>query len=294
MTTATSPSVSLVHIPYPDGVPSALDQPLLGMFRCLDRDTRSKLGALDPDERSGLLFALTSTLMRALYHQSRFGHLVEAAQSRHDAFEGRVMFDSIGKFVLFEALSLLMATRTVVDQVFYIAGRRRGCSESDSDALTPNAALNVKNSQAYALDEAAILRGDLRDWYEELNAYRNVVGHQGWRELNHTFFPRDDLRAEALDPTRNVMLVPDRGSMKARNRHLAWTYAERVRLEDLVERIGAGLLRFAEQVGVLWGGSIPSAGSAVGPPPNMLVEGKWALDHSNEDGRVVALRKIGP
>ena len=269
-------ALTLLPVPMPDGVPN--DDPfVLRMLRALG-DGTPELATIPKDEREVLMQALTAATTRALYRRHRFDHLLAASQSRWDMFGGQVFGDMLAKFVLFEATDALTAASTVVDEILYIAARRAGESQERADEWTATRALNANLSKTTRFDvpEVRALQGAYRDWVEELRDYRNAMVHRGWREQIHTYFPVGCDRADARDPGRNVMLIPERASVRRPNRPHQWSFSNPERLERLVVRVLDGLLGYVDHVAHVWGGSIPAPGTVPGADRvTMIVFGKW-------------------
>ena len=227
------------------------------IFGTLNHQGSPQLAALVPHEREVLLGALVNTLWRATYHKGRFEQYVDAAYARFEHFQGRVMGDSVAQCILFETQALLAATRAFVEEVLYVGARRAGDPQQAADRR-----VDRELRGGGSLAEAVVLENH-RAWFDELTDYRNALVHRGTRG-QFGYVPVAVDLPQAADPTFNVMLVPDRGSIARPNRPDSWTFAEGRRLEVLVRGTWTGLLTFAREVGMSWGCAIPEGAT---PPP---------------------------
>src|SRR5437868_5462751 len=103
-----------------------VDTPRARMVRLLGMDGSPTLQALAVDERETLLFSLTLTLGRALYHRLRFRQIVDLLAARRAETRGTVTWDTFAAYALFEAAAALGAVRLSVDEIIFIAARLRG------------------------------------------------------------------------------------------------------------------------------------------------------------------------
>jgi hypothetical protein len=197
--------------------------------------------------------SLAHTLARALYHARRFEAVLQNVINRWRA-AGGATFDSCAQSVLFEATGLLIAARSSVDEVLFIAGRRSGASPNSASKLKPSAAVScdLMSQPSYNLDEVRVLRTH-RAWYDELNSYRNALVHHGWQKQFGGYHPPDSLKPESRSPKLNIMLLPDQVSLAPDRRAHQWTYNCGARIEDLVGRAENGLRAFLQDIADLWG-----------------------------------------
>jgi hypothetical protein len=274
------PQFAAFRFPHPDELPD-VDSGLARMIRVLgDEPPAPALATIaDPAERDALFLSLATTLTKAAYHRQRFEQVVAILAERRLQVGGTVSSDTCSQYPIFEASALLVAARTVVDEVLYIAARRSGAAPNDADGWAVNTAItcNLVNVPKYNVDEVHRLRAHSA-WYEEMNEYRNVLVHRGWREQTGGFFPIGSTLPEAADPTRNVLLMPDRASLVRVHRGHQWTYTNGTRLERVVERAADGLEVFLGDVATgSWGGSIPAPGTAPNDMlPNIFVQVPYA------------------
>jgi hypothetical protein len=269
------PQFAGYKVAHPDGLPE-VHADLVRMIRLLGDDPAAAalLAIGDAGEREALLTSLATTLTRTMYHRLRFTEIAGTLAARRIGVGGTVCSDTCSKYAVFEAAAMLTAARTAVDEMLYIAARRAGATPADADdwKVSTAVACNLTNAPRYNVAEVLSLRARL-GWYSEMNEYRNVLVHRGWREQVGGFFPVGVSLPEATDPTRNVMLVPDRGSLTRVRRGDKWTYLDGTRLEHIVERAADGLNEFLDDIGrTCWGGGLPAAGTAPKDKlPNMLV-----------------------
>jgi hypothetical protein len=270
------PQFVAFRLALPSGFPD-IESDLARMLRVLGDDpTTVPLTAISAaDERDALLVSLATTLTRARYHRQRFDESVRTLERRRLRVGGTVSADTASPFALFEAAAMLAAARTAVDEVLYIAARRAGASVKDAVDWQANVATtcDLKKLVQYDVSEVASLRSRL-SWYQELNEYRNVLVHRGWREQTGGFFPVGSQVAEAADPLRNVFLMPDRTSLLRVRRAHQWTYADGTRLEDVVSRAGIGLEEYLDDVARnTWMGTVPPQGTEPRERhPNIVVQ----------------------
>ena len=240
------------------------------MFRALalvDAPSDPGFAAMNKMERDEELSSIAATIGRAAYHRRRFIWVTEEAKRRSEHFEGRVFCDQIAKYIGFEAASALNSARSTLDLVYHLAQRRAGIQPEDVDSeLTKN----IKNATAkrHNLPEVALLRGAHAAWFDELNDYRNAAVHCGAQE-KLGYYPIASMSSWSRDPRQNVMLVPDRTSLRKpqpgksypmRTRPHEWTYARAGRLEALVDDAYKGLKAYCTSIGTQWGGAIPPRG----------------------------------
>jgi hypothetical protein len=205
------PQCGAFRVPLPQGLPD-VESDLVRMLRVPeDEPCQAALSALaDPAEREALFFSLATTLTRATYHRNRFEDIVRILAERRLEVGGTVSSDTCAKYAIFEAAAMVTAARTAVDEILYIAARRSGASPTDAGGWKVDVAItcNLSKDAHYHVPEVVALRGHL-GWYEELNKYRNVLVHRGWRPQFGGFFPIGSTLPEASDPSRNLMLTPN-------------------------------------------------------------------------------------
>jgi hypothetical protein len=271
-TTAKAP-VGFQRVPFKNALPIA-DAREARLFRLLgDNPSKTKLSRLPHTEVNAETSSLATILMRAVYHRRRFKWIVVEANERYAAFSPKIVFDQIAKYIAFEAASYLNSARSFVDVVYHVA-RRRGGAALDEIPLNDGVsnALRESTSPGHALPEVTILRNHHATWFSTLNGYRNAMIHIGGQEALG-FHPVGSSSSQATDATGNVMLLPDLKSLrveyldaKGKKKHRStrpheWRYREGVGLEDTIETVHAGLLKFARRIGESWGGAVPPAGS---------------------------------
>lgn len=274
--TNVGPGVSFYRIEPPEGFPNC-DTQAAATFRVFeDGVPPSPLQAIPQPECSDLLLSLANTLTRASYHFRRFSWLTDVLDERRRSIGGVVAGDLLARFALFEATGMLAAAKGFVEEVLFIAARRSGESASAGDRWSLDGAVkeNLVATPAckYNVGEVQLLQGR-RDWYERVNGYRNVLIHRGWKETPGAgYFPRDARVREASLPDINLYLVPDPSSIPRPHRATAWTYADGLRLDDLLQEAWIGLEAYAEELRTLWGLSVPPPGTVpVAEQPNVLV-----------------------
>lgn len=249
-----------------------LDSDTARMMRMLAEDGSTQLAAIDTDERGALLLSLAVSLTRATYHHRRFQLLVQDAENRRRQVGAVLSADMCALEIVYEAGATLAAARSGVDEVLHIAARRAGVPHEE--ATRKWEAAKVTGATLAALFDVEEVR-ELRSrgaWYSELNEYRNALVHRGMRENLGAYFPVGCRVPSADDPTRNVMLIPDRASLVGRSKPWQWTYRDGLRLEDLERRSFDGFKQYLDAVGRAWGGHHPPPGTlAPDRRPNMLV-----------------------
>lgn len=233
------------------------------------------------DERVGQLSSLAETLSRARYHKLRFDEAVATIKRRRIALGGPVVADwHAVRPAICEAAAFLGAMRTTTDIVVYVAARRAGKSAASAsdwqakDAIDPPRKGGDAGSvpTKYNVPEILEIRKH-QPWFDDLNLYRNAVYHRGWGGEKYGFYFPGELAEEADDPSRNAFLLPDREALVDRKLPHLWTYANRQRLDDLVESIYAnGMALLEEIVTNLWGQPLPGDGTVpVAEQPNSLL-----------------------
>jgi hypothetical protein len=224
----------------------------------------SALSALDPLEREALFLSLSLTLARADYHRQRFLQITALLEQRRFQTGGVASFDVLPKYALFEASACLGAVRMGIDEIIFITARLRAVTSNDiSKGWTAQRVVTAPftTSPEFDVPEIRALRSR-QPWYEEMNAYRNVLFHRGWRLLSGAYFPIGSTQAEALDPQFNAMMVPDRASLVGQTRPHQWTYAEGERVEGIVDRAVRGFDELLDDVCMhTWGGLVPPEGT---------------------------------
>lgn len=229
---------------------------------------------VDDAERDALMCSLATALVRAHYAVRRFRRTVELLASRREA-SGPLIFDTAAKASTFDASSALAATRSMIDEILWVAARRAGMTAEQAGEWRPETLLRCDLARPdhaqFDVPEVAALRRRTA-WYERLNKYRNTLTHHGWRLIIGGYFPIDDTSAEALDENMNVMIVPDLASLGRAKRPHEWTYVQKTRVESVVEDAWAGLLDLVEEIGTEWGAIVPAEGSM--PPerrPHVMI-----------------------
>jgi hypothetical protein len=184
-------------------------------------------------------------------------------------------------------IAFMGAARTTVDILVYLAARRAGKSESSADrwdaseAVSPKVEPGQTAPSRYDVPEILAIR-KRQPWFDELNLYRNVVYHRGWREQRYGFYLPADTAEEAADPLFNAMLLPDVSALRVRKRPHEWTYNDRWRLDDLINRVDMTLMELLEHIlTTSWNCPVPMAGTIPKlEQPNALLflPGPVALD----------------
>lgn len=255
------PGALMFQLPRPEGLPD-VDTPRARMVRQLSGV--AALGSLPEAERDAVALSLAMTLTRALYHQARFDQVIGALNQRREQTAGFITYDMFAQYAVFEAAGVLGAVRLAIDEIIFIVARIRGVSPQDiHTAWKAENVLNTGFDKRPDLDlpEVRALRARLT-WYEEMNDYRNVLHHRGWRSQFAGYFPVGSSLPEALLPEHNVMLVPDRVSLTGKKRPHEWTYVDGVRIEEIVKRAVEGFELLLDDVCMTcWGGAVPPMGS---------------------------------
>jgi len=226
--------------PKPAGIPYT-DTSEVRLVRLLEGNPA--LESIEEKERSHLVQSLAQTFARALYHRGRFDEIVASLVERSQTGLGWMAFDTLCPVALFEAAGVLGAVRVAIDEIIFLIGRRYGHSAATIDEKWKAAKVfscDALDKAPFNVEEIWTLR-DRRDWQDRVNVYRNMLHHRGWREGLTAYFPREATHPEASDPSINVMLIPDRESLRGTSRPHEWTYGERGRLEDLVAEATDGL-----------------------------------------------------
>jgi hypothetical protein len=261
-----------LQLPRPEGLPD-VDTGRVRMIRLYGIEPG--LPALDPAEEKALFLSLAATLGRAKYHQQRLTQLVELLEQRRVQTGGVMCLDTFSQYALFEASACLGAVRLGVDEVIFIAARLRSVTPSDIRKMwEANLVMKTSFIKRPDLDIPEIFALRKRhSWYSEMNEYRNVFFHRGWRYNSGAYFPVGSTQTEALDPELNAMMMPDRDSLSQQKRSHQWTYAEGVRVETVVERAVHGFEDLLDDVCInIWGETVPAEGTLPKEhQPNVMV-----------------------
>jgi hypothetical protein len=253
---AFGPGFAMYRLEPPPGFPH-VDSPLAGMFREWEA---TPSGLFPAEERATLLVSLATTITRASYHYQRFGFILGLLNERR-RLSGGASGDTLGRFSVFEASSMLGAIRGAIDEIVYLAARMSGATEADADRWQAYK-LVTQSPPAHQLVPAVLLLRVRAAWFLETNDYRNALTHRGSRNpIGGGYYPRNDALPEARDPGMNLFLVPDRASTENHARPHLWTYCDGLRLEDLVERIYTGFEELLHAVGPAWGFVLPPDGT---------------------------------
>lgn len=266
------PGALMFQLPRPEGLPD-VDTPRTRMVRQIGG--LPALASLPEDERDAVALSLAMTLARALYHRERFNQVITALDERREQTAGFITYDLFAQYTVFEAAGVLGAVRLAIDEIIYIVARIRRVSPQDIH--TGWKAENVMTTgfdkrPDFDLPEVRALRAR-KPWYDEMNDYRNVLHHRGWRSQFAGYFPVGSPLPEALLPEHNVMLVPDRLSLTGKKRPHEWTYVDRVRIEEIVQRAVEGFELLLDDICMTcWGGAVPPMGSMPKDrQPNVIV-----------------------
>jgi hypothetical protein len=160
------------------------------------------VSALDPVEREALFLSLSLTLARADYHRQRCLQIGKLLEQRRVQTGGVASFDTLSKYALFEASACLGAVRVGIDEIIFITARLRGVTSNDirQDWTAHRVVTTLFTTRPeFDVPEIHALRRR-QSWYEEMNTYRNVLFHRGWRFPSGAYFPVGSTQAEALDP----------------------------------------------------------------------------------------------
>jgi hypothetical protein len=249
--------------PYPAGIPDP--HTIRSAHLHVAASSSALLAVIPKDERISLFESLTRTFRRSEYHWLRFVDLAKELPIRRSNMPGHVFWDEFVEFLYFEAQAFCGAARTVLDELVYIVARSHGVPPKkarrgpwETSNLMTNSALPVECQQP----EIVLLRASLA-WFGCLNAYRNSFYHHGWRHgAGH--FDAADVRAVAVDPAANALLVPDAESLVGRAKPSEWTY----RRKDMLDRVVDGLHEGLD--GLLRG----------------LCEGPWSTPEPSREGRM--------
>lgn len=226
------------------------------------------LAPLTAEEREGILSSLASTIRRATYHNSRFNEILRELEVRRAQIPGEVFYDAIVECLHFEFQASCGAARMALDELVYIIARRHGVSETRARAKARGDKLWETNNlftcttlaEECDVPEIAEMRSR-RDWYDTLNAYRNAFFHHGWRH-GAGYFAKDDDTKASKAPSRNALILPDRTSLKGRNKPYEWTWNEGQMLDDVARSVHEDL---GELINTLcskhWGTPEPAQGS---------------------------------
>jgi hypothetical protein len=259
----TGPGMLGFQLARPDGLPD-VDTLRARMVGLLGDHGAPPLTSLAVDERQALFFSLALTLARAEYHAQRLDQVVAALGQRRKAAGATVSLDAFSHYVLFEASAALGAVRLGVDELIHIAARLRGVSSKEIYDKWPAEAVirtGFAKRPDFNLPEVLSFRSRLA-WYEEMNDYRNVLHHRGWRDQIGGYYPRDSELPEAADHAQNVMLVPDRASLLGKTRPHQWTYSEKRRIEGVTEDAVRGFHEVLDEICTShWGGALPMPGT---------------------------------
>jgi hypothetical protein len=256
----------------PEGLPD-VDTPRTRMVR--HAGATAPLPGLDSGEKDALFFSLATTLGRAEYHRTRFDQVIEALNRRREETAAFITYDLFSAYAVFEASDALSAVRSGIDEIVFIAARLRGVSPKDIDKdWKANEVMTSGFDKRADLDipEVKSLRGR-RDWYDELNDYRNVFQHRGWRSHIGAYLPIGSDLPEARSAKHNIMIVPDRQSLVGKSRPNKWTYEDGMRLEHVVERAVEGFRSLLDEVCIgIWGATMLPEGSVPKDlHPNVLI-----------------------
>lgn len=216
-------------------------------------------------EREASLGALAEVVRRALLHKAAFDRGLSSMRQRREVLGGPAICDWEAVVAIqTEALAFLVAARTVVDQVVRLGARRAGHSldkASKWEATTAILPRPEQDASKHDVPEVRLLRARA-SWYTELNEYRNLAIHAGWRAHLWGYFEASDTAPEARDPQINAMLVPDLGWLQQRPRPSTMTFSEGRRLDTLVESACRELVDVThELVTQVWSAPIPPPGS---------------------------------
>lgn len=272
MLVAKGIGILFFRFPRPEGLPD-VDTPRAAMIRNLaDNKFDDKF---ETKEREYLFSSLAMTLCRALYHQKRFIDIIDLLNKRHEEVGCNPTYDLFAQYALFEASGVLGAIRLGIDEIVFIAARLEGVSANKADKYwkaNKVMEVNLKEKPQFNIPVVRILQ-EQNNWYRELNDYRNVLHHRGWHPQLGAYYPTKSNLPEACSPIHNVMLVPDRTSLKGRNRPHKWTYTDAYRLEYVVETAITGFEKLIDGVCInIWGGSVPCPGSMPkSEQPNLFV-----------------------
>jgi len=244
------------RLPHPPGLPDARSDLANSIYALGSQAPSPEVLGIPDDERQHLMASLSTTFARSIYHARRFDLTLQAVVDRWRA-TGAATHDSCAAYVLFEVSALLSAARTVVDEVVYIAARRKGIPPGDASRwkATKVARCDLKSCPEYDVAEIRALQSYLV-WYEELNAYRNILVHSGWNHNFGGYYPPESTDPESLSPILNIMLVPDLDSIGATRRAHGWRYTNKRRLESLVGSVEQGLTGFVQEAANIWGAQV--------------------------------------
>ncbi|NUP10740.1 MAG: hypothetical protein HOW73_32245 [Polyangiaceae bacterium] len=217
------------------------------------------------EELEGLCYSLALTLTRAEYHEARFGQVVAHLEERRVGLQTAFTWDLQAKYAVFEAAAALGAARQLLDELAHLIARRHGVSSAKKlkNQWSANelfdADLSVETDLAIA--EVNALRKHLKA-YKTLNLYRNVLIHRGWRDLFGKYVPRGfQEKTERTDPSRDVLLVPDRKSIEGFKKQHEWTFKDGDRLEDVLVGSLDGVRAMVDDVCDVWGVPEPKPGT---------------------------------
>ncbi len=216
------------------------------------------LSKVPRDERDGCLSSIALLVTEARYHRLKFEWIVATGEARSTLIPSRYeVRDTVGRYAVFEAVALLSAARSAVDETIYL-GARRTMSEDAAGKVNVTEALSKRRNRGTpdVVAELEILEKH-GTWFDELNDYRNAFVHRTMQERFSYYSPAAKW-AGASDLAANAMLIPDHASVRSKARRHRWTFNDRRRLEEIVRPLETGLFDFVDDVGtMLWGGTKP-------------------------------------
>jgi len=251
----------LLYYKFPEvpGVP-AVTLSVARRYVAVGEPTRGERGKMAEEPWFASLTSISGQLERVNYHWARFWDHVQIARARREVVGGPVVSDpSVTRAILCESAAMLAASRAVVDLVLRTSQLRAGLKVKKASFLVLEDV-----PPEYLIPEIEATR-HLSLWYDEMNAYRNVMEHRGWQENGYGLFEKSDTAPEARSTFHNVCLLPDRASLRGERLPHEWTYAEGKWLLDLISQTYNGLIQLSEKVADAWSlpmvseGKIPRA-----------------------------------
>lgn len=245
------PQLHFFKFPEVPGLPPSR-RSVARRFAVVPGEVSGDKGSLDDSAWTASLTSISGQLERANYHSVRFREHVEIARGRREVLGGPVVSDpTVARAILCEAAGALAASRAVIDLVVRTCQLRAGLKPLKTSRLV------LEEVEAQFLTAAVRILRARAAWYDELNAYRNVMEHRGWQHNGFGYFEKADSAPEANSTFHNVCLLPDRDSLRAERLPHQWTYENRRWLPDLVSDVHEELNRISEEIADAW--SLPNA-----------------------------------
>ena len=262
--------------PLPRGVTLHVDSPRACMLRSF-AGAPTFAASIPTTELDYLSVSVATALNRAEYHERRFYEILAALDERRRLFHAEYTLDILVTETIYEAAAALGAARLVVDEMLHIIARHH--AEPDIEKIDRRWAANLVMDDAGFAKATYLHVAEIRtlraaphlDWYRELNDYRNVLFHRGWREMYGGYYPLTFKGKKGSNESADALVVPDRASLEGKKKPHQWSFSEQTRLESVVQRALDGLRRWLDAICVdIWNLQVPA--KAADPDlPNMFV-----------------------